>query len=157
MPDADLDKADLRILRLLQDDGRLTNQELAARVGLSPSHCWRRTRALEGRGLVRGYAALLDRRGLGLGVLAFVRVVIDGHSAAEAREFEEAVARLDEVVACYAVAGDFDFLLQVAVGGLDDYAEFVVHTLRALPRIKEMQTTFVLKEVKPPAGWPIPG
>lgn len=151
-----LDPADLRILRLLQAEGRLTNQELAERAGLSASHCWRRTRALEEAGLVQGYAARLDRRGLGLGVLAFVRVVIESHSAAEAREFEEAVARLDAVVACYSVAGDADFLLQVVARNLDDYADFAMGTLRALPRIKEMQTTFVLKELKPPTGWPVP-
>ena len=152
-----LDRADLRILRLLQAEGRLTNQELAERAGLSPSHCWRRTRALEEAGLVQGYAARLDRRRLGLGVLAFVRVVIESHSAAEAREFEEAVARLDAVVACYSIAGDSDFLLQVVARSLDDYAEFAMGTLRALPRIKEMQTSFVLKELKQPAGWPVPG
>lgn len=150
-----LDPADIRILRLLQAEGRLTNQELAERAGLSASHCWRRTRALEEVGLVQGYAARLDRRGLGLGVLAFVRVVIESHSAAEAREFEEAVARLPAVVACYSVAGDADFLLQVVARDLDDYADFAMGTLRALPRIKEMQTTFVLKELKPPTGWPV--
>lgn len=151
-----LDGTDTRLLRLLQAEGRLTNQDLAERAGLSPSHCWRRTRALEEAGLVQGYAARLDRRKLGLGVLAFVRIVIEGHSIEEAREFERAVARLEEVVACYSVAGDADFLLQVVARNLDDYAEFAMGTLRALPRIKEMQTTFVLKEVKPLSGLPLP-
>ena len=80
-------------------------------------------------------------------MLAFVRVVIESHSAAEAREFEEAVARLEAVVACYSIAGDADFLLQVVARDLDHYADFAMGTLRALPRIKEMQTNFVLKEL----------
>ena len=151
-----LDATDLRILRLLQAEGRLTNQDLADRAGLSPSHCWRRTRALEQAGFLRGYGARLDRRKLGFGVLAFARVVIESHSAAEAREFEDAVARLDKVVACYSIAGDADFLLQIVARDLDDYADFAMGTLRALPRIKEMQTTFVLKELKPQTGWPMP-
>lgn len=149
------DAADVRILRLLQTEGRLTNQTLAEQAGLSPSHCWRRTRALEEAGIITGYGARLDRRRLGFGVLAFVRVVIDGHSIAEAREFEEAVSSLDNVIACYSIAGDADFLLHVVAEDLDDYAEFAMGTLRALPRLKEMQTSFVLKEVKPPAGLPL--
>lgn len=150
------DAVDRRLLRLMQAEGRLTNQDLAERVGVSASHCWRRTRALEQAGFIRGYGARLDRRKLGFGVLAFARVVIESHSAAEAREFEEAVARLENVVACYSIAGDADFLLQIVARDLDDYADFAMGTLRALPRIKEMQTTFVLKELKAQAGWPVP-
>jgi len=143
------------LLRALQAEGRLTNQELAERVGMSTSPCWRRVRRLEEAGVIRGYQAVLDRRKVGLGVLAFVRVGIDRHSEEEARLFEEGVMRLEEVVTCYSVAGDADFLLQVVARDLDAYAEFAMTVIRRLPRIKEMHTTFVLKEVKPAGVLPL--
>jgi DNA-binding Lrp family transcriptional regulator len=150
-----LEDPDLRILAALQEDGRLTNQALASEVGLSASPCWRRVRQLEDAGVIKGYRAELDRRALGLGVLAFVRVKIDSHSEAEADEFARDVLRLKEVVACYSIAGDADFLLQVVARDLDTYADFAMSVIRRLPRIKEMQTTFVLKEIKPFAGVPV--
>lgn len=150
-----MEAADARILAALQAEGRLTNQELADRVGLSASPCWRRVRQMEEAGVIEGYRALVDRRKIGLGVLAFVRVKIDSHSEAEARKFEDDIQRLDEVVACYSLAGSADFLLQVAAADLDAYAEFAMNVIRRLPRIKEMETAIVLKEVKPPTGWPV--
>jgi len=151
----ELEPADVRILAALQDDGRLTNQSLAAEVGLSASPCWRRVRHLEESGVIQGYRATLDRREIGLGVLGFIRVKIDSHSAAEAEEFSRSVLDLDEVVACYSIAGDADFLLQIVSPDLDAYAEFAMTVVRRLPRIKEMQTTFVLKEIKPFKGFPL--
>lgn len=150
-----LEPVDLRILAALQQDGRLTNQALSAEVGLSTSPCWRRVRQLEEDGVIQGYAALLDRRRIGLGVLAFIRVRIDSHSAAEAEEFSESVRQLPEVVACYSIAGDSDFLLQVVAPDLDSYADFAMAVVRRLPGIKEMQTMFVLKEIKPFQGFPL--
>ncbi len=154
MPET-LEPADSRILRELQADGRLTNQALAERVGMSASPCWRRVRALEEAGVIAGYRAVLERRKVGLGVLAFARVRVGGHSDREAQEFADSVARLDAVVACYAIAGDADFLLQVVASDLDAYAQFSMEVLRALPHIKEMQTMFVLKEIKPYRGLPV--
>jgi Lrp/AsnC family transcriptional regulator, leucine-responsive regulatory protein len=156
MPEFSDDAGDIRILRALQAEGRLTNQELAARVGMSTSPCWRRVRRLEESGVIRGYQAILDRRRLGLGVLAFVRVLIDSHSEAESRRFEDEVLKLDDVIACYAIAGESDFLLQVVASDLDSYAEFAMTVIRRLPRIKEMHTMFVLKEIKPLTALPIP-
>jgi DNA-binding Lrp family transcriptional regulator len=155
MPNHDLETGDVRILRALQAEGRLTNQELAERVGISTSPCWRRVRRLEETGVIRGYQAVIDRRKVGLGVLAFIRVKIDSHSDVEAHRFEEDVQKLDEVVACYSIAGDADFLLQVVTTDLDAYAEFAMTVVRRLPRIKEMHTSFVLKEIKPPSLLPI--
>jgi DNA-binding Lrp family transcriptional regulator len=150
-----LEKVDLRILGALQEDGRLTNQDLAASVGLSASPCWRRVRQLEESGVIQGYRAVVDRREVGLGVLAFIRVKIDSHSEAEAEEFSANVLKLKEVVACYSIAGDADFLLQAVAPDLDSYADFAMGILRRLPRIKEMQTTFALKEIKPFRGFPL--
>jgi DNA-binding Lrp family transcriptional regulator len=155
MPDTKLEPTDVKILEALQDDGRLTNQALAETVGLSTSPCWRRVRQLEDSGVIAGYRADLDRRKIGLDVLAFIRVKIDSHSEAEAEEFSRSVTRLKEVVACYSIAGDADFLLQVVSPDLETYAEFAMTVVRRLPRIKEMQTTFVLKEIKSFAGLPL--
>jgi DNA-binding Lrp family transcriptional regulator len=150
-----LEPIDLRILNALQSDGRLTNQALSSEVGLSTSPCWRRVRQLEESGVIQGYTAVLDRRQIGLGVLAFIKVKIDSHSEAEAEAFSKDVAKLKEVVACYSIAGDADFLMQVVSPDLDTYARFAMSILRRLPRIKEMQTTFVLTEIKPFKGYPL--
>lgn len=150
-----LEPIDIRILNSLQSDGRLTNQALSLAVGLSTSPCWRRVRQLEESGVIQGYTTVLDRRKVGLGVLAFVRVKIDSHSEAEAEEFSRHIMKLDEVVACYSIAGDSDFLLQVVSPDLETYADFAMTVVRRLPRIKEMQTTFVLKEIKPFKGFPL--
>lgn len=150
-----LESADARILTALQKDGRLTNQALAAAVGLSTSPCWRRARQLEEAGVIRGYRAVVDRKQIGFGVLAFIRVKIDRHSEAESEEFAGQVMKLDEVAACYAIAGDADFLLEIVARDLDAYSDFAMKVVRRLPRIKEMQTTFVLKEIKPFQGYPV--
>ena len=155
MSKIELGAADLKILSALQADGRLTNQALADQVGLSTSPCWRKVNRLEETGTITGYRAELDRQKLGLGVLAFIRVRIDSHSQAEAEEFSQSVLRLKEVIACYSVAGDADFLLQVVSEDLDTYADFAMNIVRRLPRIKEMQTTFVLKEIKAFKGFPV--
>lgn len=150
-----LDSADLRILAALQGDGRLSNQALSTEVGMSASPCWRRVRQLEDDGVIQRYMAVLDRKEIGLGVLAFIRVKIDSHTEAEAESFADAVMKLDSVVACYSIAGDADFLLQVVSRDLDSYADFAMKVVRRLPCIKEMQTTFVLKEIKPFGGLPL--
>ncbi|WDS34606.1 Lrp/AsnC family transcriptional regulator [Pseudoxanthomonas sp.] len=152
-----LDAFDLKILAALQGSGRMTNQELATRVGMATSPCWRRVRQLEADGVISGYRVTLDRKQLGLGILAYVRVKIDSHSEKEARQFELEVGKLDEVVACYAVAGDSDFLLQVVARDLESYSEFAMSRLRRLPGIKEMETTFVLREIKPLGPLPLQG
>jgi Lrp/AsnC family transcriptional regulator, leucine-responsive regulatory protein len=157
MPSEPLDPTDVSILSALQADARLTVAELAERVHLSTSPTWRRVKGLESAGLITGYHAAISRRGLGWGVLAFVSVAIESHSEQEARAFEQAVAALPEIVACWSIAGSSDFLLQVVATDLDSYAEFAMTTIRRLPGIKAMQTSFTLKEVKAPAPWPIPG
>ncbi len=150
-----LGSTEIKILRLLQDDARVTNQELADKAGMSASPCWRKVRKLEEDEVIQGYRAVLNRRKLGLGVMVFVRVAIDSHSEVEARKFEEQVMALEDVVACYSIGGDADFLLQVVAPDLDSYADFAMSVVRRLPGIKEMQSMFVLKEIKPFVAWPI--
>lgn len=150
-----IDKKDESILKILQNDSRTTNQQLSEKIGMSASPCWRRVKRLEDEKVIRGYGVLLDRRKLGLGVMVFIRVSIDRHSEAEALKFEEEVMQLDDVVACYSIGGDADFLLQVVSYDLDTYAEFSMSIIRRLPGIKEMQSMFTLKEIKSFQGFPI--
>lgn len=122
---------------------------------MSASPCWRKVRKLEDDDVIQGYRAVLDRRKIRLGVMVFIRVSIDSHSEAEARKFEREVIELEDVVACYSIGGDADFLLQVVAGDLDTYADFSMSVIRRLPGIKEMQSMFVLKEIKPFVAFPI--
>lgn len=149
MPSSLITPADIKILKQLQYAGRMTNQELADKVGMATSPCWRRVKQLEESGVITGYQANIDRRKIGLGILAFIRVKIDSHSEEEAKLFEMQVGELKPVIACYAVAGDADFLLQVVAEDLDSFSTFAMSVIRRLSGIKEMQTTFVLREVKP--------
>lgn len=149
MPSSLITAADIKILKQLQHSGRMTNQELADKVGMATSPCWRRVKQLEESGIVTGYQANIDRRKIGLGILAFIRVKIDSHSEEESKLFEMQVGALKPVIACYAVAGDADFLLQVVAEDLDSFSTFAMSVIRRLSGIKEMQTTFVLREVKP--------
>ncbi|MBL8380294.1 MAG: Lrp/AsnC family transcriptional regulator [Burkholderiales bacterium] len=148
MSQARLDRTDLKILDALQRNGRLTNAELAEKVGLSISPCWRRLKRLEEEGVIAGYQAVLDRRALGLGVTAFVRMDIERHTPVQERKFEEAIADLPEIVACHVISGEGAFLLTVVCESLEAYSKFALDTLMALPNVKDTQTSFSLKEVK---------
>ena len=150
-----LDRADVKILNALQENGRMTNQALSEEIGLATSPCWRKMRQLEESGVIEGYSVQLNRKALGLGVLAFIRVRIDSHNELEAEQFAQDVMKLKHVVACYSIAGDADFLLQVVATDLDAYAEFAMTEVRRLQGIKEMQTSMVLKEIKPFKGMPL--
>ncbi len=151
----ELEPEDIRILRALQDNGRITNAELAETVGMSASPCWRRVRRLEADGVIRGYSARLSRRALGLGVLAYVSVEIADHNDVLTRAFEDAVAGLDEVIACHQVTGGADYILTVVSQDLDSYADFANKRLRPIAGIKSISTSFVLKEAKPQSGLPV--
>ncbi len=124
MPKIKIDKYDRKILELLQNDGRLSNLELAERIGLSPSPCLRRVRLLEEAGAIQGYGAKLDRDSIGLGLTVFVNVKVERHREEQAEAFCAAVAELPEVVSAHLVSGESDFLLQVVVPDLKDYEAF---------------------------------
>lgn len=155
MTDETLNQIDIKLLTALQQDGRITNQALAEQVGMSASPCWRRVKQLEEEHYIQGYRAVLDRRKIGLGVMVFIRIKIDRHSETEAQKFEQEVMQLEDVVACYSIGGDADFLLQVVAPDLDSFAEFAMSIVRQLPGIKEMQSMFVLKEIKPFVAFPV--
>lgn len=150
-----LDHVDRKLVGLLQQDGRLTNAELAERVGLSQSACHRRVKRLEDTGVISGYGAFVDRRRVGLNVLGYVSVKMESHSEELLNKFMRGVEAMDEIVACYAIAGDADYLLQVVSTDMDSYGQMAVKKLARLPGVKDSTTKFVLSTVKLDPAWPI--
>lgn len=146
-----LDRTDRRILEALQQDGRLTNQELAERVALSPSPCLRRVRRLEEEGVIRHYVALVDADKVGLGLLAYVSVRLQKHvngSHFSIDEFARDVQRWPEVVACYAMTGDMDYLMRIQVEDLAHFSRFAMDTLMKHPAVIDIRSSFTLKKIK---------
>lgn len=150
----ELDRYHVAILAELQQEARLSNAELAARIGLSPAPTWRRVRWLEEQGFITGYRAEIDRRKLGLGVLAFVRVDAERSAGAATKLLEEAIRQLPEVIACHYISGAGTFELQVMATDLDAFSRFSIDTLLNLPNVKDIHTSFSLGEVK--AGGALP-
>ena len=149
-----LDKFDLAILGELQANARLTNADLAQRVGLSAAPCWRRVRALEESGFIKGYRAEIDRHKIGLGVLAFVRLDAERSTGGLTLAMEEAIRQIPEVVACHYISGTGTFELQVVARDLESFSQFAREVLLNLPNVKDMHTSFSLGEVK--AGGALP-
>jgi Lrp/AsnC family leucine-responsive transcriptional regulator len=154
MPNPDFDPIDCRIVAALQADGRLTNLELAERVGLSPSPCLRRVKRLERDGYIETYRAMLQRNRLGLGLTVFVGVKIGGHANVEAEAFQDSVVAMPEVVACHLVSGEADYLLEVVVPDLEHYQRFLIGKLLALPIVREVRSNIAIQTLK--AGAPLP-
>jgi Lrp/AsnC family leucine-responsive transcriptional regulator len=150
-----IDKFDLHILEELQADARLTNTELAQRVGLSAAPCWRRVRALEEAGYIKGYHAEIDRQRIGLGVLAFVRLDADRNTGERTREMEEAIRKIPEIVSCHYISGAGTFELQVVSSDLDSFSQFARKVLINLPNVKDLHTSFSLGEVKASSALPL--
>jgi Lrp/AsnC family leucine-responsive transcriptional regulator len=143
-----LDKFDLAILEALQANGRLTNAELAQRVGLSAAPCWRRVRALEEAGYIRGYRAEIDRHKIGLDVLAFVRLDAAQNNGPALQSLEDAIRLIPEVVSCHYISGTGTFELQVVSRDLNSFSQFARQVLVNLPNVKDLHTSFSLGEVK---------
>jgi Lrp/AsnC family transcriptional regulator, leucine-responsive regulatory protein len=152
---AGLDSLDRAILRLLQGDGRLTNVELAKQVRLSPSPCLRRVKALEERGYIRQYTALLDRDRLGRGLHVFVMVSLVSQRQETLEAFEAAVRGLDDVLECYLLAGEADYLLAVAAADLDSYQRLFTKRLGELPGVSSLRTLIAMKTVKATTALPL--
>ncbi|MDP3841677.1 MAG: Lrp/AsnC family transcriptional regulator [Oxalobacteraceae bacterium] len=150
-----LDEIDRTILRLLQEDGTLSNAKLAERLSLSVTPCWRRIRRLEEEGFIDGYQANLNRRKLGFGVLAFVQLSFDIHTDDSANRFEKAVLSYPEVLSCHKITGKADYLLQVVSGDLDSYGEFVEMVLRVMPGVTSIHSSLALREIKSSSRLPV--
>jgi Lrp/AsnC family leucine-responsive transcriptional regulator len=154
MPKNELDAIDGRILAALQADARLSNLELADRVGLSASPCLRRVRRLERDGYIEGYRAMLQRERIGLGLTVFLGVKIDGHANERASAFEQAVVAMPDVIACHMVSGESDYLLEVVVADLAHYQRFLVGQLLNMPIVREVRSNFAIQTLK--AAAPLP-
>jgi Lrp/AsnC family transcriptional regulator, leucine-responsive regulatory protein len=149
-----LDRTDIRLLRALQADGRLTNAELAARVNVSPATCHRRTQRLFDEGYITGVRAEIVPAAVGLGALVMVGVVLDRSTPESFAAFEGAVLGIKDVLDCNLVAGDFDYLLKIRVRDMADFNKLHGQKLIALPGVRQTRTFFVMKEVKENARLP---
>lgn len=151
-----LDDIDRRILECLQQDGRLSNADLAQQVGLSPSPCWRRVRALEEAGVVKGYAAQLDAKAVGLGVTVFMSVSLTTQVEKALQAFERAASDRPEVMECYLMTGDSDYLLRIVVPDLEAYERFVMDFTK-IAGIAQIRSSFALRTVKQGTALPLAG
>jgi Lrp/AsnC family leucine-responsive transcriptional regulator len=149
------DRTDLRLLALLQQDGRATNADIAGQVNLSPSACLRRIQRLEATGVIQGYAAAVDPKRVGLGLQAFVRVQLEKHGQLGLDRFIEGVSSWDEVVACHALTGDMDYLLQVVVQDLEHFSRFLLDKLINATGVADVNSSFVLRTVKQTRALPL--
>lgn len=155
MPSLTLDKTDLKILAELQLNGRLTNVELAYNVNLSPSPCLRRLKQLEESGVISQYVALLDPAKIGLGLQAFVRVTLEKQANTHNQAFVEAVQRWPEVINCFAMTGEMDYLLQVYFEDMEHFSRFVMNELLQQKGVQDVKSSFVLKEFKRTTALPL--
>lgn len=150
------DATDLRILRELQQDGSLTNVELARRVHLSPSPCLARVKALEAAGVIERYVALANAKALGLGLNVFINISLKSQSKEALAEFERRIAEHEEVMECYLMTGDSDYLIRVAVPDIAALERFILEQLTPIPGIEKIRSSFALKQVRYKTALPLP-
>ncbi len=143
-----MDKFNERILQELKNDGRITNAQLAERIGLSPSACLRRVQDLEKAGIIAGYKAVIDSTKLGKGFKAFVTVGLAIHTKEAQKNFEQAIVKSEEVTGCHNVTGQFEYLLQVETNDLTSYKSFHTNVLGDLPQVATISTHVVMESVK---------
>ena len=151
-----LDTLDIKILSELQEDCSLTNLELARRVHLSPSPCLTRVKALESAGVIRRYVALAEPRTLGLGLNVFISISLKEQSKAALAEFEQRIAEHEEVMECYLMTGDSDYLIRVAVADIGALEKFILEQLTPIPGIEKIRSSFALKQVRYKTALPLP-
>jgi Lrp/AsnC family transcriptional regulator, leucine-responsive regulatory protein len=150
-----LDAIDRKILALLQEDARLANVELADKVGLSSSPCLRRVRDLEAAGIIRRYVTLLDPAAIGLPVSVFVNVTLERQVEQALERFEAVILKRPEVMECYLMTGDADYLLRVVIADLSSYERFLIEHLTRVPGVASIKSSFALKQVKYRTALPV--
>ena len=151
----ELDAVDLRILHELQADASVSNVELARRVHLSPSPCLARVKSLESRGLIRQYVALLDAKQLGLNLNVFISISLKQQTREALDHFERAIAAHDEVMECYLMTGDADYLIRVAVPDMAALERFIIERISPLPQVEKIRSSFALKQVRYKTALPL--
>lgn len=156
MPQGSLDAIDVRILAQLQADAKLTNVELASRVHLSPSPCLARVRALEERGIVDRYVTLLDPHAIGLNVSVFIQISLEKQTKEALEIFERAISARPEVMECYLMSGDADYLLRVVVADVQALERLIIDKLTPISVVAKIRSSFALKQVKYETALPLP-
>ena len=151
-----LNPIDLRILAELQQDGSLSNVELARRVHLSPSPCLARVKALEASGVIARYVALANAAALGIGLNVFINISLQSQSKEALAEFERRIALHDEVMECYLMSGDSDYLIRVAVANISALERFILDQLAPIPGVEKIRSSFALKQVRYKTALPLP-
>ena len=151
-----LDAVDLRILHELQADGSLSNVELARRVHLSPSPCLARVKALETAGVISRYVALANAAALGLGLNVFISISLKAQNKEALADFEQRIAEQDEVMECYLMTGDSDYLIRVALADMAALERFILEQLSPIPGIEKIRSSFALKQVRYKTALPLP-
>ena len=152
-----LDKIDSRILEIIQEEARISNTDLADRVGLSPSPCWRRVRALESNGIIERYVTLVNAKAVGLPINVFATVTLEKQVEPALEAFEKAVTERPEVMECNLMTGEFDYLLRVVVPDLAAYERFLMDHLTRIIGIASIKSSFSLKQVCYKTALPVPG
>ncbi|HRD91013.1 MAG: Lrp/AsnC family transcriptional regulator [Candidatus Accumulibacter sp.] len=151
-----LDRFDRRILQVLQEDGRISNQDLAERIGLSPSPCLRRVRALEEAGLIIGYRALLDPRALGLSLMALIHISMDQHTPERFSQLEAAIREIPEIIECLLITGQAaDYQLKVVVQDMDAYQDLLLNRITGIKGVTGVHSSFVLRRVVDKTALPV--
>jgi Lrp/AsnC family transcriptional regulator, leucine-responsive regulatory protein len=150
-----LDRFEKLILKILQQDGRASTQELSDAVGLSPSPCWRRVKKLEDEGYIRRYAAILDGKKLGLRAFAYVHISLIDHSEASMEALHSFVSSDPHVLECASITGDFDYMLKVAAKDPESLEQFIMHRILRLGVVRNTTTNFILRQIKVSGALPI--
>ena len=155
MEEAEIDALDRKILTALQADGRASNVELSSQVHLSAPQCFRRVRSLEERGVIRGYRALVAPQTLGLGVMAYVSLNIDGGQFGRVREIEADIRAFPQILECHTVSGDSDYLLKVVARDLKALSQFLTDQLMQVPGVDDVRSMICMEEIKAPSALPV--
>ena len=153
--DIELDDLDLSILRVLQENGRLSNVDLATHINLSPPATYTRLKRLEKQGYIRNYVALLDWKKMGYDMICFINISLQMHQPEEVEKFRQRISKLPEVLECHHVTGEYDYLLKVAIKNRDDLDRFVMKQLTPIPGIARIYTSLALNEIKASTALPI--
>jgi|SRR6185503_16299800 len=152
----ELDEIDKNLIRLLQEDGRLSAKQLAAKLHRSPNPLYVRLKRLQDEGFIKQYSVILDPKKIGLSLIAYTQVQIKPHSQENLQAFRDEVVKLPEVVECSHLTGKFDFLLKIAVKGMDEYNHLLMEKLARLPKVDNMESLFVMSQAKYGCHFPIP-
>jgi Lrp/AsnC family leucine-responsive transcriptional regulator len=150
-----LDRYDRILLKALQENGRASNVELSDQANLSPPQCYRRVRRLEADGIIRGYAAQVAPSAIGLGVVAFVSLTLDREQFKQVRQVEKAIRQFPEILECYAISGDFDYLLKVVATDLKSFSNFLTDRLMQVPGVSGVRSMVCLEEIKQASPLPL--